>query len=72
MTDASEGEDGYLAETVRNSVVDVAAFTAGRLLLAGVAHVVTTVLGAASYGFLSVFARGGLLAWNSVDGPGDG
>ena len=52
MTDASEGEDGYLVETVRNSVVDVAAFTAGRLLLAGVAHVVTTVLGAASYGFL--------------------
>jgi hypothetical protein len=52
--------------------VDVAAFTTGRLLLAGVAQVVTTVLGTASYGFLSVFTSGGLLFWNSVAGPGDG
>lgn len=52
--------------------MDVAAFTAERPLLVGVAFIVTTMLGTASYGFLSVFTRGELLSRNLVAGPGDG
>jgi len=67
-----EDDDGYLAEIVRKSSVGIAAFTTERLLLAGVAYVVTTVFGAAAYGFLSVFTRGEAISRNLVAGLGDG
>ena len=72
MTTASGDDDEYLAEIVRKSSVGIAAFTTERLLLAAVAYVTTTVLGAAAYGFLSVFTRGEVISRNLVAGLGDG
>jgi O-antigen/teichoic acid export membrane protein len=71
MTTASD-DDEYLAEIVQKSSVGIAAFTAERMLLAAVAYITTTVLGAAAYGFLSVFTRGEIISRNIVAGLGDG
>ena len=74
MTAAPEGEtdDGLLAEVVQKSSVGIAAFILERVLLTGVAYVVTTILGAAAYGFLSVLVRGETISRNLVAGLGDG
>ena len=72
MTAASESDDDYLTEIVRKSSVGIAAFTAERIILAGVAYVITATLGAASYGFFAVFTRGEVISRNLVAGIGDG
>lgn len=72
MTAASEPDDEYLTEIVRKSSVGIAAFTAERIILAGVAYVITATLGAASYGFFAVFTRGEVISRNLVAGIGDG
>jgi len=68
---ASDDEE-LLAEIVEKSSVGVAAFTGERALLAGFAYLVTTGLGAAAYGFISVFVRGETISRNLVAGLGDG
>jgi hypothetical protein len=72
MTAASEPDDDYLTEIVRKSSVGIGAFTAERIILAGVAYVITATLGAASYGFFAVFTRGEVISRNLVAGIGDG
>ncbi|ERH06174.1 MAG: hypothetical protein J07HN4v3_01784 [Halonotius sp. J07HN4] len=72
MTDSSDPDDDYLTEIVRKSSVGIAAFTAERIILAGVAYVITATLGAASYGFFAVFTRGEVISRNLVAGIGDG
>jgi O-antigen/teichoic acid export membrane protein len=68
----SESDDGLLTEVVEKSSVGIAAFVAERVLLTGVAYVVTTASGAAAYGFLSVLIRGETVSRNLVAGLGDG
>lgn len=68
----NEGDDSLLTEVVEKSSVGVVAFIAERVLLTGVAYVVTTVSGAAAYGFLSVLIRGETVSRNLVAGLGDG
>jgi O-antigen/teichoic acid export membrane protein len=74
MTAAPECEtdDGLLAEVVQKSSVGIVAFMIERVLLTGVAYVVTAVLGATAYGFLSVLVRGENISRNLVAGLGDG
>lgn len=67
-----EDDDGYLAEVVQKSSIGIVAFAVERTLLTGVAYLVTTLFGAASYGFLSVFIRGEVISRNLVAGLGDG
>ena len=67
-----EGSDTLLAEIVEKSVVGIGAFMTERSLLAVFAYVVTGGLGAAAYGFVSVFVRGETLSRNLVAGLGDG
>jgi O-antigen/teichoic acid export membrane protein len=67
-----ESDSVLLAEVVEKSLVGVGAFVSERTLLAGFAYVVTGGLGAAAYGFLSVFIRGETISRNLVAGLGDG
>ncbi|WP_299237163.1 lipopolysaccharide biosynthesis protein [Natronomonas sp.] len=67
-----ESDDDLLAEVVEKSSVGIVAFVSERILLTGVAYAVTTVSGAAAYGFLSVFIRGETISRNLVAGLGDG
>ncbi|ERH09077.1 MAG: membrane protein involved in the export of O-antigen and teichoic acid [halophilic archaeon J07HX64] len=74
MTESADGEgdDALLAEIVEKSVVGIGAFMSERALLAGFAYLVTGGLGAAAYGFVSVFIRGETISRNLVAGLGDG
>ena len=65
-------DGGLLTEVIEKSSIGIVAFVAERVLLAGFAYVVTTGLGAAAYGFLSVFVRGETISRNLVAGLGDG
>jgi O-antigen/teichoic acid export membrane protein len=66
------GDDALLAEIIEKSVVGIEAFVGERALLAGFAYLVTGGLGAAAYGFVSVFVRGETISRNLVAGLGDG
>lgn len=67
-----ERDDELLAEIVEKSSVGIGAFVGERALLAAFAYLVTAGVGAAAYGFVSVFVRGETISRNLVAGLGDG
>ncbi len=67
-----DSDEQLLAEVIEKSSVGTVAFMIERVLLSGVAYIVTAGAGAAVYGFLSVLIRGELIARNLVAGLGDG